>query len=283
MIINHSTYITPLGELHYHYYTHPSISNSDRKLLLLHGSRLGGLETWNRIAKQLSSWPHILIPELPGVGALNPINQTDSDFTLAEIINALHILLKQHNWNQIDIASYSFGGVVSMFLSQRFPPLVMHQYLIEASLLNANYTHYPVMAVKMMEIANLMCKTPLKGNEKFSQLITPKSRQFSLKMNTRPINNPLGFANILRILADIFSKNNDVENLLSAQKATSVLITEFARKEAKQMIQHVTKTYGWPVYSVEQADHSLLFLYPDKVANLLESWFDKTNGNPNDE
>ena len=109
-------YTSKLGDLYYHHYTNADNTKKGACLLLLHGSRLAGLETWDSITKYLDNWSEILVPDLPGVGSLNPLNTSDSDFTLDFIINYLTSIINSHKWKFYNIASYSFGGLLSPYL-----------------------------------------------------------------------------------------------------------------------------------------------------------------------
>jgi len=271
MIVEHHTYNTILGKLHYHSYAYLNPA-SNRRLLLLHGSRLGGLDTWNNILGKLDScWSHVLVPDLPGIGKLNPQNLGAYDFTLSDILDVIIQLVEQHDWENFDIASYSFGGVISAFLSSKIPTKINRQLLIEPSMLNASHTYYHIIANKLQKIAEMISVDPQKGNAAFSRLITLQQRRFALQANTRPIENPLGFANILQILAKIY-RDGKIINLLQSQPKTTLIATEYMRNEAKIMVNYISNNLKWKVYFIPNADHSVIFSQTEIITTLLKKW-----------
>ena len=268
----HKTLDSNLGELHYHHYENTTCKNK-KKLLLLHGSRLAGLETWEKIIGGLDGWSEILVPDLLGVGYLNPLNISCRDFDLNSLLAYVVDLITLHQWASFDIASYSFGGVLSTFLANKLCNQVKKQLLIESALLIATPDQVSAAAHKMNGIANMMSLDPERGNLEFSKLVSKNknTRSFSITANTRPIYNPLGFANLLYVLSEILL-TQDVWSLLSKQKFVSALITERATDEAKGALTEMERLNSWHIYRVTNADHSMVFFQQERISTILNEW-----------
>lgn len=270
-IRQHGFYKAHIDQLHFH--TYKCETEENKKLLMLHGIRLGGIETWNSVIPELKGWNEILVPDLPGAGALNPLNQTDHDFDLEILLQSIINLIEQHRWKNFDIVSLSYGGFLSMMLAQHLKDRIKRQFIIESALLINTVEKLHLAADSLNNIAELMKTSPALGNEYFSKLVSNEQSQFSIKANTRPIHNPLGFANLLRILTKIYcASEKEIWSIIDAQKNVTTLLTEPASIEKKNMLAAITKRQAWNVVTVENSDHSIVFREPLRIANILNHW-----------
>ena len=267
------TYTAHIEGMNYHLYKN---RNPDAKgrLLMLHGIRLGGIETWESIIRQLNQWSEILVPDLPGVGLLNPMNQTDHDFSLDDLVRSISQLIKQHDWDQFDMVGYSFGGFLSMFLAQHLNNKIVHHCVIESALLVDAIESLPSAVNNLNHIAALMQSNPEQGNECFSELVSNNNaRKFAITSNRRPIHNPLGFANLIRIIASAFSEPVAyIWSTINEQKnMTMILSTPLSTKKTK-MLASIGKEQDWNILFMDKTDHSIVFTDADRVACLLNQW-----------
>jgi pimeloyl-ACP methyl ester carboxylesterase len=269
----HYQYTSFIPGLHYHIYKN-SNNSSGEKLLLLHGSRLGGLETWDAIVRELRGWSEILVPDLPGVGALNPLNKTDHDFDLAALLQALVDLLDLCRWSNFAVLGYSFGGFLSMVLAQHLGTRILRHFNIESALLSDTVENLPVIGERLNSIAELMNSNPTFGNQRFSELVSSSNkRRFALKSNTRPIPNPLGFANLIKIMTKVYFSPEVVWSIINAQKSITTLLTMPATEGKLNMLACIQKIHPWKVATIENVDHSVVFNNPKAVAKKINEWF----------
>lgn len=268
---SHNTYTSYVPELHYHIYKNKN-NCDDSKLLLLHGIRLAGLETWDGVVQRLDGWSEILVPDLPGVGTLNPMNKTTHDFNLDILLESLVALIEKHRWSSFDICGLSYGGFLSMMLAKYFPQKISHHFIIESALLVTTPERLPRAGKNMQEIMNLVKEDVDLANQKFSELVSGPKRRFSLKASIRPIHNALGFTNLLNILVDVYL-SGEIWSIIDAQKSVTALITEYAPGETWDMIECIRKRYPWEIVTIDNADHSVVFTNKPLIANILNQWF----------
>ncbi|MEL0638664.1 alpha/beta hydrolase [Marinomonas sp. TI.3.20] len=257
---------------HSNYYSFSG--STGRKLLLLHGSRLAGLDTWGRVVPNLTEWSEILIPDLPGVGSNNPQNVTDHDFTLSMIIDSIKSLIDKYGWSEFDLVGYSIGGFIGSAFLKAYPDMILNQLIIESALFVVPEKKLSEVGVTMNEIADLMLTDPDKGNNTFSDLVSSNQRKFPLSTSVRPIHNALGFANLLRILGG-FCLSDKVLPLIDCQRNTTLVVTEYSTREANEMAFHIKQRISCEVISIPNFDHSFVFVDPIMTANLINNWCKK--------
>lgn len=269
----HGFYTAHIPNIHFHYYKNTAISYH-KPLVLLHGIRLGGIETWEPIVQQLQGWSDILVPDLPGAGALNPLNKTDHDFDLAILLQALKNLIDLQKWESFDLVGYSYGGFLSMMLAPLCRPNIAHHFLIESALLIDTVDNLSLAGDGLNNIAELMKSNPVAGNQYFSTLVSNNSsRNFSLKANIRPIHNPLGFANLLKILTEIYKAPKDeIWTVINAQPPVTTLLCEPTHEARYNMLTAIRKYHPWNIFYIRNANHGVVFSNPDIIAKALNSW-----------
>ncbi len=271
-IRTHGFYSAHIPAMNYHHYK-KNFANNERKLLLLHGIRLGGLLTWEPVIRNFNEWSDILLPDLPGAGSLNPMNKTIYDFDLEVLLEAIINLIEQLDWQQFDLAGYSFGGFLSMMLAQRLKNRVSRHFILESALLIDLPENLPTSTAGLNPIAELMQTNPARGNQSFSETVYGKNvRPVSLAFKPIPNPNPLGFGNLLKILISIYNYD-DIWSIINAQNNVTMLVTEPAFEPRKNIIDVVLKKYPWKIVTMHNVDHSVIFTNPNEVAVHLKEWY----------
>jgi pimeloyl-ACP methyl ester carboxylesterase len=267
----HETYESYHQKLHYHLYKFDN-SYSDRKLIMLHGIRLGGLETFHPVTKNLNQWSEVLVPDLQGAGSLNPMNKTDHDFDLEMMLQSLTDLIDLHGWTDIDLLGYSYGGFLSKMLAMKLEKRILRHLIIESALLIDAVENLPAVGMRLTEIAELMHTNPDLGNQQFSELVSdPKQRRISLRLNTRPVHNPLGFANLLKIISKVYC-DGDIWSIIEAQKSVTNFLSIPISAEKQNLLASIRKRREWKVINIDVPDHSFVFTHPELVANKINQW-----------
>ncbi len=265
-------------KMHFHHYQ--DATQPKRCLLMLHGIRLGGVETWEPIIRYLSGWSDILVPEIPGVGALNPQNQTDHDFDLDMLLEGLTQLVQQHHWTQFDIMGYSYGGFLSLMLTQRLRHCVVHQIIFESALLVDKIENLHSSGSGLNKVADVMRTDAVTGNQHFSDMVFAKKppRQFSLTTQKLKVYNPLGFANLISILTKIYLLPvSELWKIVDEQSQVTLLMTLPLAVEKKNMLQSIQPRCDWRVIYIDNADHAELLVNPERMAKLLISLHEESS------
>lgn len=119
----------------YRLYTNPDVKNG-RRIVLLHGAGVAGMDTWSFIAKMLDQWQEVLIPDLRGMGDTWPSSGEEESFTASDLVTDLSSLVDYLGWWSFDLGGYSMGGMVAMLYKQQYPSRIGKQFLLESALLD---------------------------------------------------------------------------------------------------------------------------------------------------
>ena len=87
-------------------------------LLLIHGIG-GNRDTWNAVARELTPYYHVIIPDLPGSGSTQ--TQKDFDYGLINITEQLRHFIESLNVQKdLHIAGHSIGGSVAQLYASKY-------------------------------------------------------------------------------------------------------------------------------------------------------------------
>ncbi|MFC6672802.1 alpha/beta fold hydrolase [Marinobacterium aestuariivivens] len=125
----------PDQHLVYRLYRNPAIETG-RRLVLLHGAGVAGVDTWHALIASLDQWSEILVPDQRGTGETLYPDGKEHPFRVQELVADLNALLDQLGWWQFDLGGYSMGGLVAMLFKQQHPDRVQKQYLLESAVLD---------------------------------------------------------------------------------------------------------------------------------------------------
>lgn len=271
----HGIYGGEFLRLHYHYLKSNKVQPYGKKLLMLHGSRLAGLATWGIVGQYCQHWDQIIIPDLPGIGEANPCNQSMHDFTLDQVVECLIGLINQCGWQHFDVVSYSYGGLVACALGQALAGKVQHQFMLDSAILVAPPKYMPRVGDTLQTISKMAALDPVQANQHFSSLVSgqhTRQSRFDLTANSRPIYNPLGFANVLSMMASFCHQPEKIRSLLSCQPQVAVVVTEDPLGYRQQCLSYLTTKFGWDCRSLANSHHGVVFSDPWRIADLVNQW-----------
>lgn len=285
-----------LGEtrLAYSLYRRTGSANQN-KILLLHGAGVAGELTWTFIANYLEHWDEILIPDLLGMGDSFFDSDDELSFSIEDISQTLFSLLRHQGWHQFDLVGYSLGGLVALELN-REASLEFNQThqldfkvnklgLIEPAL----FSDQSLQAAITFRQAFVPIATQIKQQPdndqayiQFLDLVSPK-RKSNEKMDKLAVQRlqlrPKGFANALTAVSD-YAKALDehkLHNLIEAIPSGIGIVGGLSNPgliQAQEKIHknHLAQQKSWQIEVLPQVDHSLVYVRPKKIAQLLNEY-----------
>lgn len=100
-------------------------------LLLVHGLA-GSRDNWNRIARYLTPYYHVIIPDLPGQGDSKV--PADFDYSLPNLTEKLRRFAEAIKVdNGLNIAGHSMGGSVALLYAAQYPVDTKSLFLIDSA------------------------------------------------------------------------------------------------------------------------------------------------------
>ncbi|ELW80278.1 alpha/beta hydrolase family protein [Acinetobacter sp. WC-743] len=100
-------------------------------LMLVHGLA-GSRDNWNRVARYLTPYYHVIIPDLPGQGDSKVPN--DFDYSLPNLTERLRRFAEAIKVeNGLNIAGHSMGGSISLLYAAQYPVDTKSLFLIDSA------------------------------------------------------------------------------------------------------------------------------------------------------
>ncbi|WP_335989600.1 alpha/beta hydrolase [Acinetobacter bereziniae] len=100
-------------------------------LMLVHGLA-GSRDNWNRMARYLTPYYHVIIPDLPGQGDSKVPN--DFDYSLPNLTEKLRRFAEAIKVeNGLNIAGHSMGGSISLLYAAQYPVDTKSLFLIDSA------------------------------------------------------------------------------------------------------------------------------------------------------
>lgn len=276
-----------------------------RRIMLLHGAGVAGELTWTFIANYLTHWDEVLVPDLLGMGQsfFEPSDQLE--FSIENICHSLFGLLRHLHWSTFDLVGYSLGGLVALELNAEAgrgldqnasPDTVINSLcLIEPALfsdhslqsaLNFRQSFVPLAASIKSEPDNDQHFID------FLDLVSP-NRKRSSQVDKLAIQRlqlrPLGFAHALAAVSD-YADNLDefkLQQLIASIPRGLGIVGGLsnpglllAQQKIQRQLQGDRESYStkpprgqyWHIESLANADHSLVYVRPKIVANLINEY-----------
>lgn len=257
--------------------------STHRSLMLLHGAGVAGELTWAFIINYLEHWDEILVPDLLGMGD-SYFDAADSQaFSIEDICSTLLSLLHHHHWTEFDLAGYSLGGLVALELNKEVLPdfKINKMCLIEPALfsdqsLQASLT----FRESFIPIANNIKSDPdeTKHFIDFLDLVSPKRKRndkVDLLAVQRLQQRPYGFANALSAVSEYAKKLDQprLNSLLALLPPGVGIVGGLSSPgllHAQQKIKQIQP--AWHIETIPRVDHSLVYIRPKVVAQLLNQY-----------
>lgn len=100
-------------------------------IMLVHGLA-GSRDNWNRVARYLTPYYHVIIPDLPGQGDSKVPN--DFDYSLPNLTEKLRRFAEAIKVdNGLNVAGHSMGGSISLLYAAQYPVDTRSLFLIDSA------------------------------------------------------------------------------------------------------------------------------------------------------
>jgi len=258
----------------YRIYRNPDCAPK-RRIVLLHGAGVAGVDTWEHISAFLTQWSEVLVPDQRGMGETHYPDRKEHPFTVQELVTDLNFLLDHLGWWEFDLAGYSLGGLVSLLYKQQHSERVKKQYLLESAVLDRPCWETTV------ELRNQFSQAAhhLRGDSQVEQgivnfldAISPNRRvspQVEKLTVSRLGARPEGFANALDSVTQAV-KQIDRESLVAAQGD----VTSFIGGNSVDLMHQYQRDLAerlpnWHYFFMAGTDHSLPFQKPRQIARVM--------------
>ncbi|MAY42754.1 MULTISPECIES: alpha/beta hydrolase [unclassified Neptuniibacter] len=267
-------YHLPDQHIVYRIYRNPK-ADTKRRLVLLHGAGVAGVDTWEFILSSLTHWSEVLVPDLRGTGETHYPDGKEHPYEVQALVGDLNALVDHLGWWTFDLAGYSMGGLVSLIFKQQHSDRVGKQFLLESAVLDRPCWETTVDLRQQFSAAtvHLRGKSDInKGVVNFLDAISP-NRRVSPQVETLTIQRlgqrPEGFANALECVTTAI-KHLDRESLVAAQGDVSSFIGGNSVDLMHQYQQELAERLpNWHYFLMPGTDHSLPFQKPRQIAKIM--------------
>jgi len=246
-----------------------------RRLVLLHGAGVAGLDTWEAFTGFLEHWSEILVPDQRGMGDTHAPDGHEHPYTIQELVNDLQALVDHLGWWQFDLAGYSLGGLVSLQFKQDFPQRVMKQYLLESAILDRPCWETTLILREELSQAALHLRQQHAieaGVSRFLDTISPHRKVSPMVEKTtveRLSARPVGFANALDAVTQA-SRVLNREALVAAQgDVTSFIGGNSVDLMHQYQMELAERMPNWHYFMIAGTDHSLPYQKPRQIAQVM--------------
>ncbi len=247
---------------------------SPRRLLLIHGAGVAGRYTWEGLARFLTEWDEILVPDLRGAGETHWVDREERPFTVEELVDDIEKLIRSLQWQTFDLGGYSLGGLVAMLLKQRLRDRVQKQYLLESAILDRE-SWQDTVAIRetyASAAAQLHHSKAEEGIKTFLDAISPNRRvspQVEKLTIARLGERARGFAYSLQSVNQAI-KQLDRETVLAAQGDVSSFIGGLSVDLMHQLHRALAdRLPNWHYFLISGTDHSLPYQKPRQIAHMM--------------
>ncbi|WP_286237797.1 alpha/beta fold hydrolase [Neptuniibacter halophilus] len=258
----------------YRLYRNPQIATS-RRLVLLHGAGVAGVDTWEHIIAFLELWSEVLVPDQRGMGDTFYPDRQEHRYSAQELVADLNALVDQLGWWQFDLGGYSMGGLVALLFKQQHPDRVEKQFLLESAVLDRPCWESTVELRNSLSAATVHLRGATnkeQGIIGFLDTISPNrkvSPQVEQVTISRLGQRPEGFANALDCVTDAV-RQIDREALVAAQGDVTSFIGGNSVELLHQYQRELTERLpNWHYFMLPGTDHSLPFQKPRQIARIM--------------
>lgn len=247
-----------------------------RKMLMLHGAGVDGALTWEPTLHRLHSWGELLVPDLRGMGESHPVSGIEQSFLIDEVVADVRALLDHLAWFEMDLAGYSFGGLVAMLLKQQRPSAFLNTYLLEPAFMERlDQSEMVQVRQSYSDAAKMMREVEpcTLGITQFLDLISPR-RSKSARVEQATVHRlqkrVLGLSYALDAVTEAVRRLERAP-ILAAQSDVHSFVGHKSLLSMQQCHQAQTLLRpDWRYHEVVGADHSLPFQKPSRVADVME-------------
>lgn len=261
--------------LAYRLYHNPA-ATTDRRLVLLHGAGVAGLDTWHGLTAFTSHWRWILVPDQRGMGDTHSPDRVEHPYGIQALVVDLAALVNHLDWQVFDLGGYSLGGLVAMLFKQQYSARVRKQYLLESAILDRpDWTSTVALRQRYtLAAGHLVGADAQQGVYQFLDAISPDRKikpEAEKMMVSRLAARPQGFANALNAVTRAINEL-DRDALVAAQGDVSSFIGGRSVDPMHQYHRHLAERLpNWHYFLVAGTDHSLPFQKPRQIAATMEA------------
>jgi len=263
----------------YRLYKNPDL-DSTRKLVLLHGAGVAGVDTWEMITAFLTHWGEVLVPDQRGMGDTQYPDGQEYAFKTQELVADMNALVDHLGWWDFDLAGYSMGGLVSLLFKQQHSDRVGKQFLLEAAVLDRSCWNSTIeLRQRYSDAAGQLRQDNVRhGVVGFLDAISPNRRvspQVEELTISRLGQRPEGFANALDCVTHAINEI-DRDSLVAAQGDVTSFIggnsVELMHEYQKELAERLP---NWHYFMMPGTDHSLPYQKPRQIARIMNSEMDR--------
>lgn len=244
-----------------------------RRLLLLHGAGIAGELTWTYVANYLEGWSEIMVPDFAGMGR-SSFHDCPAP-TIADYARQIHELLDAFDWQHMDIAGYSFGGMVTETLI-REPGRFDLCYLLEPALLSGDDAEALVAKANTYIGLSAWLQREPEANEPFLAFLDAVSpfRRKNAAADRVAIGRLRGTVTGMCQALDAVNTNllghTDYFVNWTAPLPGMSMVGELGLPAMHLRQQRLEReSNDWVTQLIRGADHSLVFTHPKQVARLM--------------
>lgn len=259
--------------------------------MLLHGAGVAGELTWTFIANYLEHWDEILIPDLLGMGNSYFESSDKQPFTLEDISQSLLSLLRHLSWHEFDLVGYSLGGLVALELNHEAsmaldlssaPNFIVNSLcLIEPALFSdpslQDAMEFRQAFIPITENIKAEPEEPSHFID-FLELVSP-NRKRNPKIDQLAVQRlqarPFGFANALASVSHYADDLDEykLDSLISVIPQGVGIIGGLSSKGLFMAQDNIRQQHKhWHIEVLPEADHSLVYVRPKQVAQLINTY-----------
>lgn len=266
----------PDQHITYRIYRNPEIT-TQRRLVLLHGAGVAGVDTWDAIVAFISQWSEVLVPDQRGMGDTHYPDCKEHPFTAQELVADINALVDHLGWWQFDMGGYSMGGLVSLLFKQQHSDRIGKQFLLESAVLDRPCWETTIDLREKFSSASVHLRQNMdiaKGVTNFLDAIAP-NRKVSPQVEEATINRlayrPEGFANALDCVTREI-KQIDRDQLVAAQGDVTSFIgghsVDLMHQYQRELAERLP---NWHYFMIAGTDHSLPFQKPRQIGKIMDA------------
>lgn len=265
----------PDQHITYRLYKNPNVE-SDRKLVLMHGAGVAGVDTWETIIAFLEHWGEVLVPDLRGMGDTVYPDGEEHAYDVQALVADMNALVDHLGWWSFDLGGYSMGGLVSLLFKQQHNDRIGKQFLLESAVLDRPCWDTTVELRQQYSSAavHLRQDNVRYGVVNFLDAISP-NRRITKQVEELTIDRlgqrPEGFANALDCVTDAINQI-DRDALVAAQGDVTSFIggnsIELMHEYQKQLAERLP---NWHYFMMPGTDHSLPYQKPRQIACIMNA------------
>lgn len=260
----------------YRLYRNPEIE-SKRRIVLLHGAGVAGVDTWEHIVAFLEHWDEVLVPDQRGMGDTSYPDKKEHPYAAQELVADLNALVDHLGWWEFDLGGYSLGGLVALLFKQQHSDRIGKQFLLESAVLDRPCWETTIELRHQFSTAASHLRNSqdsATGIVNFLDAISPNRRvspQVEELTISRLGQRPEGFANALDCVTSAIKQINRDELVAAQGDVTSFIGGNSVEMMHQYQLELAERLPNWHYFMMAGTDHSLPFQKPRQIARVMNT------------